>query len=71
MRTWSDLDFSLIQDKMCWSSTVMEYIGIVLDTYLMKACISQEHMQVVIIKLDCCGANRRWPYLASYISYPK
>lgn len=51
MDTCHDLGFSLNPAKISEPSPVMEYLGIVLDTNLMQARISQERLQEVMSEL--------------------
>ena len=49
--TCGDLGFSLNPNKLCHPSTVMEYLGIVLDTDLFQARISSERLTEVLTEL--------------------
>ena len=51
MDTCSDLGFSLNPNKICQPSTVMEYLGIILDTNLLQARISSERLEEVLTEL--------------------
>lgn len=52
MDTCHDLGFSLNPTKICNPSCVMEYLGIVLDTNLMQARISEERLHDVLAELE-------------------
>ena len=50
--TCGDLGFSLNPKKMCQPTTVMEYLGIILDTDLLQARISSERLEEVLNELN-------------------
>ena len=51
IQTCHDLSFAINPDKLCNASTVMEYLGIILDTNLMQARISQDQLHDILDEL--------------------
>ena len=52
MNTCHDLGFTLNPSKICQPSTVMEYLGIILDTDLLQARISADRLEEVMSELN-------------------